>query len=298
MRFTKGPRRRGGEEARQPSKNKALYLAVGVGIFLICLLLSFYMTFPDQILRQRLVHELESRSPIRADLKEATLQPIMTVVGQGLSVRMPGQQQTLFQVDNFSVGPQWLKLLSGDPGLTGEIGVSAGELSFSWQASGQLAASARSLPLDIPLATNPATRFSGELESAEIITSAPLQDVTESRFDLDFNQVSLKGLEALTANADGLLLGKVSLQISGQGNSFSVTRLETSGGDLVASGSGTLMLVSANPQHSRINLNLSVRAGNQADPTLTSLLQLVGSQQADGRRKIRLTGTLAKPVAR
>lgn len=64
------------------------------------------------------------------------------------------------------------------------------------------------------------------------------------------------------------------------------------------SGKGTLMLASSKPQNSRINLNLSVRVDKQVNPTLASLLELVGTQQSDGSRKLRLTGTLAKPVIR
>lgn len=299
MQLPRFSRRRGADNGTKPSaKNKGLYLAVGAAVFLLGLLLSFYIAFPDQALRQRLIYELENRLPIQVDLNEVTLRPVLTLTGRGMTARSSGQKQPLLQIDNFSVGPQWLKLFSGDPGLAGEVAAATGELSFSWLRSGPLDVSASSFPLDLPLATNPATRFSGTLNAAEITTSVPLQDATESRLAMNFNQVSVKGLEALTANANGLFLGEISFQMSGQGTSFSINRLETSGGDLVVSGSGTLMLVTANPQNSRINLNLSVRAGDQADPTLTSLLELVGSRQSDGSRKVRLTGTLAKPIAR
>ena len=60
----------------------------------------------------------------------------------------------------------------------------------------------------------------------------------------------------------------------------------------------TLLLAMPNPQNSRINLNLSVRAGNHADPTFVSLLELVGTKQPDGSRKLLLTGTLAKAEIR
>jgi type II secretion system protein N len=275
-----------------------LYLVVGVGLFLLGLLCSFYLTFPDVILRQRLVYELETRLPIQVDLVEAVLQPLLTLSGEGMTVRLSGQTEAFLQIDSFHVSPQWASLLAGDPGLKGAINSSAGELSFLSLQSGKLDLTGADLPFDMPLATSPPMRLSGTLTSGEVTTTVPLQSATESRIDIKLDQVAVQGLEALTANAAGLRLGEISLQMSGQGTSFSIADLQVSGGDLLVSGEGTLMLTVANPQHSRINLNLSVRAGDQADPTLASLLELVGTQQADGSRKLRLTGTLAKPIIR
>ncbi len=280
------------------TKSRNLYLAAGIGLFLLGLFCSFYLIFPDALLKQRLVYELETRLPIQVDLVEAALQPLLTLSGEGMKVGLSGQTEALLQIDSFHVSPQWPSLFTGDPGLKGAITSSAGELSFLSQRSGKLDLSGTDLAFDMPLATSPATRIAGTLTSGKVTTSLPLQSATESRIDVKLNQVAVQGLEALTANAAGLRLGKVSLQMSGQGTSFSISHLQMSGGDLVVSGEGTLMLVVANPQNSRINLNLSVRAGNQANQTLASLLELAGSQQADGSRKLRLTGTLAKPIVR
>lgn len=298
MWFSKPIRRKVTGETTVTRFSRGRYLATGVCLFLLGLLGSFYLTFPDKILRQRLVYELETRLPIQVDLTEATLQPLLTLAGEQMTIHLSGQPEALFQVDTFQVSPRWSKLLIGDPGLEGEFRSSTGKLSFSWQQSGPLAINGTTLPFDIPLATRQAMRISGNISTAEVATTAPLQSETRSRIDIYLDQILVKGLEALTANATGLRLGDISLQITGQGTSFSIKQLKISGGDLLVSGNGTLILATAKPQNSRINLNLSVRAGNQADPTLASLLELVGTSQANGSRKLRMTGTLAQPVFR
>ncbi len=295
MRFTKPFQRQSSGESR---KSGNLYLTVGVGLFIVGLLCSFYLTFPDALLKQRLVYELEARLPVQVDLVEAALQPLLTLSGEGMTVRLSGQTETLLHIDTFQVGPQWGKLLTGDVGLKGTVNPSSGELAFAWQPDGPLAMTGTTLPLDISLATSPKMRITGTLTSGQVTTAVPLQSATESRIDINLAQVVVQGLEALTANAAGLRLGEISLQVSGQGTSFSITHLQTSGGDLLVTGTGTLMLAVANPQFSRINLNLTIRAGSQADATLVSLLELVGTKQADGSQKLRLTGTLAKPIVR
>ena len=298
MRFAKHFRRRATDETAVTRKPRDFYLVVGAGLFLLGLLCSFYLTFPDAVLRQRLVSELETRLPIQVDLVEATLRPLLTLTGEQMTVRLLGQSETLFHIDSFKIDPRWVSLLAGDPGLEGEINSSSGELTFVSLRSGQLDMTGTDLPFDVPLATSPPMRVAGILISGQVTTSAPLQSATESRIDIDLEQVAVQGLEALTTDAAGLRLGKLSLQMTGQGPSFSIVRLETTGGDLMISGKGTLMLASSKPQNSRINLNLSVRVDKQVNPTLASLLELVGTQQSDGSRKLRLTGTLAKPVIR
>lgn len=298
MQFVKRSQQRVTGKTPTPRKARGFYLVAGPGLFLLGLLCSFYLAFPDAILKQRLVHELEAWLPIQVDLAEAGLRPLLTLTGEQATVSLSNQPGALIHIDRFRIAPDWISLITGDPGLEGEIRSAAGELSFHWQSSGPLAVAGTNLPFDIPLATSPAMRFAGTLTTGQVTTAVPLQKATKSRIDITLDHVTAQGLEALTTDSAGLRLGKLSLQITGQGTSFSIEQLEISGGDLVVSGEGTLMLATANPQNSRINLNLSIRAGNQADPTLASLLELVGTKQADGSRKLRLTGTLAKPVIR
>lgn len=158
--------------------------------------------------------------------------------------------------------------------------------------------SATALPLNIPVSTSSGIRFAGILATGQVTSAAPLQSATKSLVDIHFDQVVLQGLEALTRDATGLRLGKMSLRMTGEGTVFTIARLEATGGDVVVSGKGTVMLMMENPQNSKINLNLSVHAGNQEDPTLANFIQLAGTPLSDGSRNLHLTGTLANPVIR
>ena len=298
MRFAKRLRKRaanGTPAAREP---RSLYRAAGLGLFLLGLLCSFYLAFPDAVLRQRLVHEFEARLPIQVDLAEVGLRPLLTLAGKQATISLSRQPGVIFHVESFNIDPKWISLFTGDPGLEGELRSATGELSFGWQRSGPLTLTGTGLPFDIPLKTSPPMRFAGTLAKGEVATTVPLQRATESLVDITLDQITVQGLEALTSNADGFHLGRISLQMTGRGTSFSVEKLEARGGDLEVTGEGTLMLMTANPQNSRLNLNLTVRAGSRADPTLAGLLELAGTKQSDGSRKLRLTGTLAKPVIR
>jgi type II secretion system protein N len=285
-------------ENQMVRNSRLFYRAGGVVLFLFGLLCGVYLAFPEEVFRQRLVYELEARLPIQVDLATAGLRPLLTLAGEKVVIRYLDHHEEIGSVERFRVSPFWAGIFTGDPGIKGELFAADGKLDLRWQRSGLLTMGAIVLPVNIPLATGSGILFTGVLTKGQMTTAAPLQKATESLIDLSFEQVALRGLEALTRDAAGLRLDKMSLRMTGQGALFFIDRLEATGGDVVIDGKGTLILVKENPQNSQINLNLSVRAGSQEDPTMANFIQLAGSPLSDGSRNLHLTGTLAKPVIR
>lgn len=298
MRFAKYFRTRPFGETQAGRNPQLLFRAAGLGLFLLGLLCGVYLAFPKEVLRQRLVYELEAGFPIRVDLAEAGLRPLLTLTGEKGSIRYLDRPETIANIERFRFSPFWTGIFTGDPGIKGELSAAGGELALRWQRSGTLAMSATTLPFNIPLSTISGIRFAGILTTGQVTSAAPLQKASRSLIDIRCEQVVLQGLEALTRDAAGLRLGKMSLRMTGEGTVFTIDRLEATGGDVVVSGKGTLMLMMENLQNSNINLKLSVRAGNQEDPTLANFIQLAGTPLSDGSRNLHLTGTLANPVIR
>jgi type II secretion system protein N len=275
--------------------SQLLYRIAGAGLFLLALLYGFYLFFPNAVLRQRLVHELEARFPIRVEIAEAGLRPLLTLTGEKAVVRSLERPEMSVTINRFSLSPFLRSLFTGDPAGSGEFFTAGGKLAFRCKEKGPLEIKATDLRLNIPLASSPEMHVAATLTSGQVITAVPLQNTTESLVDVTLDQVVVQGLETLTKDATGLHLGKLTLRMTGKGVGFAIERLEASGGDLVVTGTGTLLLAMPNPQNSRFSLNLSVRAGSQSDPTLASLLEFAGTKQPDGSRKIIVAGTLAQP---
>jgi len=284
--------------SRNPKTSLRLYRAAGLAIFLLGLLAGVYLGFPAEVLRQRLVHELEARFPIRVDLAEVGLRPLLTIKGEKGVIHSLDGSETIGSIERFSFSPLWTSFFTGDPGVKGKVSTDGGELACRWQMSGPLAMQATGLPVNFPLAGSSPRRLVGILATGQISSVSPLQKTTRSLVDLTLEKVVLQGLEALSGDAAGLRLGKVSLRMTGQGRAFVIERLEASGGDMLVSGKGSFMLATVDLRNSRINLDLSVRPGSQADTTMANFLELVGPPLPDGSRKLHLTGTLANPVIR
>lgn len=276
--------------------SRHLYRAACLVLFFLGLLGGIYLAFPDAVFQQRLVKELEARLPVRIELAEAGLRPLLTLTADKAvidSLYRPGIHVT---IDRFYFSPYLRSLFTSDPAGRGEIFTAGGKVAFRCKRSGPLALEATDLRLNIPLATVPAMRVGATLATGKMISALPLRKNTQSLVDITLDQVVVQGLEALTNTTTGLHLGTLSLRMTGQGTAFSIERLEASEGDLLVSGKGTLLLLLANPRASRINLSLSVRAGSKANPSLTSLLELAGTKQPDGSRKLSLTGTFVNPM--
>jgi hypothetical protein len=74
-----------------------------------------------------------------------------------------------------------------------------------------------------------------------------------------------------------------------------IKTLSARGGDLDVNGFGTL-LIGRTSATSRIKLELQVRPGPNADPSIASLLELAGKQGPEGFYSLKVSGTLAKPM--
>ena len=148
MRFAKLNRLRiGGKNKGGSASGNSSFWAASL-IFLFGLAFSFYLAFPDNILRARIVHEFELRLPVQVELSKATLSPLLTVSGERLNARLNEQPATVFEIDDFQVNPAWLSTFSGDPGVDGGLTVGGGDAAFQVTANGSLSLEAAKLPLE------------------------------------------------------------------------------------------------------------------------------------------------------
>jgi type II secretion system protein N len=264
-------------------------------LFLAGLLLGFWISFPVGVVQQRLVAEIERQLPIEVTLDQISLRPWLTLAGRNAKVEFDNLPDYRLAIDAFRIGPWWRSLFSVDPGVQARFESVGGRCDVHLQKSGRLLADASNLLLKIPLATTPVMTLSAALTSARVETATPLQTTTTSLFSLDAADVSVGGLGALFADAETLSLGRVWVKATGRGRALSIEQLTASGGALAVTGKGHLLL-GANAASSRVNLTLNIRSTAAANSNLAALLQLVGPQQPDGSYRLRVTGTVARPV--
>lgn len=272
----------------------SLWLLAGVGLFLLGLLIGLYLFFPVEVLKQRIIQEVATRTGAQLQIEQLSLYPLLTLDAERVNVVMTGLPQAL-EIERLSIAPQWSTLLTGDPGAQLHVNLMNGAITGRMQKSGALSVEAAGLRFDLPLQKPMPMNITGTLSEAILDSFLHLSPENKSQMSLQLNDVRILGLEILKAGGSGIALGEITLEVEGQGQSLRIKSLTAKGGDLEVTGEGTL-LFGRSLSTSRIKLALQISTGPNADPTITSLLELAGEADTDGRYSVRLSGTLANPV--
>jgi len=268
-------------------------LLLGVAAFVLAILLGFLLAFPTAPLKQTMV---DAFKPYRAsaELESLRLSPLLALQGQNLTIRMDNASLPPLEVKRFSLRPVWLSLLSAEPGMTIAAELLEGTLQVVVHKGGRLQARASGQRWVLPLMDGAATVM-GTLSTGRLLRSAGDIKTAERTLSLDFATLLVQSpLLADTANRP-LDLGQLTLEASGRGQVFNVTRLESRGGDLTLTGTGSV-LIGRTPASSRLSLNLTLRPTATLPGGVKDLLALMAPPAGDGSYQLRIGGTLAMPT--
>ncbi len=272
---------------------QSLLLLAGFALFVVGLLAGIYLFFPEEVLKQRIIQEAEARTGAQLQIERLVFYPLLTFDFDRIQVNMTDLPRTL-EVDELKISPLWSSLLS-DPAARLQARLMSGTLAGVVQKSGALSFGAAGLRFDLPLQEPLPCNITGTLSEAQIDTATRLNRETKTSLSLRLSDVMIIGLASLDPDNKGIFLGEITLQADGQGRSMQIKSLTTKGGALDIGGDGTL-LVGRSAAASRIGITLQIRPGTKANPTITSMLQLAGEADTDGRYTLRISGTLDKPV--
>ena len=270
------------------------FVLICVALFLVSVLAGFYLFFPNNALRERVVHESASRADLTVTMDSLSLSPIFTLKAGGLAIRHEDLPVPV-AIDQLTLAPEWTSLLSGDPGVSIEASVMGGAVSSIITKSGEVTAQGENVRLDLPIEEPFPLQVNGQLSRLNFSGGTRLDTETSSELAMQLTDVQVIGLEMLNANGGRLPLGEITLNVEGQGRAMKVTTLSAEGGAFDVSGSGTV-LIGRTAASSRLNLSLQVKPTAQADPSLVSLLELSGQPSDNGAYTLRLSGTPTRPV--
>jgi type II secretion system protein N len=267
-------------------------LLLGAALFVLAFLLGFVLMFPTAPLKGKLVEAFKRRQ-ITAEVDSLTLSPLLALQGRQMTLRPDSGSLPPLTIDRFTIRPLWLSLLSADPGLNIDAELLQGNLHAAVRRSGRLDAEAGGLNLVVPLAGGIAT-LTGTLSSGQLQWAA-VSSQAERSVALVFGDLIVQS-PMLTGTADRpLAIGQLTVEASGQGQSLRIKRLESRGGDMGLSGTGSLLLGST-PESTRLNLDLTLRPAATFPGGLKGLLELVSPPAGDGSYPLKISGTLGNPV--
>ena len=282
-------------KARDAARQRpSLFVLAGAGLLLLGMLTGFYLFFPAEALRQRVIQEIETRTGAEVQIGQMALYPLLTLDASQVSFGVPGLPHPM-QVEQLSLAPQWSTLLSSDPGVQLQAQLMSGLVNAEVLRTGMINAMATGLRFDLPLQKPLAMNITGKLDKTTVNAATRLDPETKTQLSLQLSDVSIGNLAFFKEDSPGIALGEIVLEVNGQGRAMKINALTAKGGDFNISGEGTLF-IGRTSATSRINLSLQIKAADSAHPTLVSLLELSAPPDANGEHHLRVTGTLVTPT--
>lgn len=272
----------------------SLFVLAGAGLLLLGMLTGFYLFFPAEALRQRVIQEVETRTGAEIQIGQMALYPLLTLDASQISFDVTGLPQPM-QIEQLSLAPQWSTLLSSDPGVQLQAQLMSGLVNAEVLRTGMINATATGLRFDLPLQKPMAMNITGKLDQTTVNAATHLDPETKTQLSLQLSDVRISNLAFFKEDSPGIALGAIVLEVNGQGRAMKINALTAKGGDFNISGEGTLF-IGRTPATSRINLSLQIKAADSAHPTLVSLLELSAPPDANGDHRLRVNGTIATPT--
>lgn len=268
-------------------------VVLGMILFIIGAIIGVVLSFPDNILEQRLIAMAEQQGHVTIEKGQIHL-GFINLNGNDLQIKTQQNSIPPIQIDKVTIAPLWKTLVSGNPGMHVNASLFSGQLQADLFKDGLVDASAQDLQLDIPLQNGWNLTFLGRLQSAAISSVIPLTNASQSQLQLVLSQSSIR---ESGKDKDMVNLGKVDIKATGKGQAFRITTLTAEGGDFAVSGRGNLRLGNS-PATSAISLRLELRPAPEADQGLVELLKLAAKENDDGLYELRISGNLASPSFR
>lgn len=283
-------------------RNRLLPLLALAGLTLLSCLAGFWLLFPTQALERRLNLEI-SRAlkplvppgfPLEVRLEGVGRPGLLRLNARQLQVRLPANQ---LQLDRLQLQLPLTALLTGKPRLLLRGQLFGGPLQLQAQTDGNISLQASAMQAVAQLPALPQLRLEAQLDNLHLQGQLQGQLLRTRQLSLTLAQLRLNGLEPLGGPAVPLELGRWQLDGQGSDSDTLQLQLDNPAGPLRLNGNARIQL-SDNPQRSR--LAGEVRFGPLSDELAFArpLLSLLGQPASDGRYRLRLGGTLARPQLR
>ncbi len=280
------------------------FIPVCYSVFLITVfLVTFYSSLPQEAIRQRIIYEIEKRTPFKLTIKDLAVSPIIRFNLKGVNVYR--DNEPVLNIDELRVSPSILYLVIYRIGLPFEARLYGGE------AEGKVVYS---------LGTKEITKAQGKIEEGINIGrvqavpallgggQSSVQGILLGDFFIEFgeepkgdinlavNDLSVKGVKI----AGGFPLpdlGKMKSSFRGriENGVTKVDEIKLNGNKIDVTLSGTMPLLWQISKKGTIDLNVKLRAGSGAGKAITGVLGAFLATQRDGTLGGKIVGPISRP---
>jgi type II secretion system protein N len=267
--------------------------------FIFAFLVSLYLSFPTESFKQRIIYEIERRTPFEADIKSVSVYPIFSLKIHDM--KLYKAKELYLNIDDLKVSPSLFYLLFNKIGLPFKAHLYGGE------TKGNLVYS---------LKTGQITRVNGSLEGVNVKGilaialndgNSSIQGVLGGDFSVEFSsgpkgEIILEAKDLWIRNVkpiEGFVLpdfGKLKFNFKShiENGVTKVEELKFKGNNLDLTLFGTMPILWEISKQGAIDLNVRLRTEGPGRGKLGFLSAFL-SPQSDGSLRGKVVGTFGSP---
>jgi type II secretion system protein N len=278
-------------------KSSTLLLVLsGCLLFLILFLFGFFTTFPNAVLHDRVVAEVNRLMPPGNSFEAHSVSlgfPFQLQVDEARVILPASSPLPELIFSTISLSPA-LSIFSGEPGLSLYAESDFGLLDGTILRFGEVDLHLQKGRFDLPIPGMANVQLAGTIVAVDLVGQLQGTSTDSIRFTAVVEDLSLKGADQIGLSQNELPLGTLGLEVTGSNRSLQVEKLSLTGGVASVSGAGKV-IVQRPFEASRLDLKLNIRPETSAGSGVRTLLELLGPPQNDGTQSVHLRGRLSAP---
>ena len=269
--------------------------------FLVVFTLFLFMTFPGDIIKKRIIAEIESNTPYKADIENIRVSPLLNVNMEGVTLSRSGA--VFLELESLDLSPSPLSAFSDNPKVPFTAKLWGGEVRGSLRIN---KTTGRVSELD---ATLESVRISSvpSLFSAEAEKSLTLGGVMNGKVNLVMTppasgdiQFEITGLKLETMKLKGITLPNLTdltsmFKGTVEGDMTRIDQFKIAGADIDLDITGTTPLLWEIQNGGVIDLGYSLQMKGGQMAKYKGLLSPYLATQRDGSLGGKILGTVANP---
>ncbi len=267
--------------------------------FLAAFIVFLFTTFPGEIIKKRIVSEIESGSPYKAEIEKASISPFLSIELDG--VRLYRTKDRVLKIDSLSVRPSILALIMGKKKFPFEARLLNGEIEGSVTMAGSRTKEVKARVKHVTIDSIPALLSSGGSKPVSLggVMDGTLRVVLEPQAKGEF-QFEINGLDMKDIRVKGLSLPSLTglksvVKGSIDGKRTNIASLSITGNDIDLEISGTTPLLWEIPKGGLIDLGYRLEMKGAQMAKYKGLLAPYLATQRDGSLGGKILGTIKNP---
>ena len=270
-----------------------------IAFFLAAFIVFIFITFPGELIKKRIIAEIEDSTPYKVDIDEASVSPLLSITLSG--VKLYKTKDRFLKVDSLSIRPSVLALIFGTRKfpfkaklLNGEV---EGSVSLSGSRTREIQATVKHIDIDsIPaLLSSDDTKLislGGVMDGSMHIQLEP-QAKGEFQFEIDrlnMKDIKVKGLSLPSfTDLKSVVKGNI------DGKSTNILAFNVTGKDLDLEITGTTPLLWELHKGGIIDLGYRLEMKGAQMTKYKGLLAPYLATQRDGSLCGKILGTIKNP---